>query len=287
MSEILTNKDFITSIDKVITSLGATPSSIPLTPDQENDMVDKDVFDKKMVEVAAASPSGGNSGSPYIINVTATLTTIEDDGDDYKDYVCTTDKTIQEIAEAYEVYGSNMAVNLHIECDADAFLNGIADRDLLLPYYSTYNGQIDDDTYTYVDFCTTYYNESSDLHTVHLFVTIAWGAEERVTLGGSGAYRITLDFRNNNDIHGTYTLAHLYIPTDIDVLDNWGMYATYEVQIEHEGYIIDRTIFSGQSAVFTVLTHNTQTDEWDSQRVALVYDDQEDYGFASKIIKLS
>lgn len=62
---ILTNGEFIKSINKVISGFGATPSSISLTNDQLDDMVDNQIFDQKMEELAAVVPSGGG-GVTYV-----------------------------------------------------------------------------------------------------------------------------------------------------------------------------------------------------------------------------
>lgn len=65
---ILTNGEFIKSINKVISGFGATPSNITLTNDQLDDVVDNQIFDRKMEELAAAVPSGGGgSGSGGLV----------------------------------------------------------------------------------------------------------------------------------------------------------------------------------------------------------------------------
>lgn len=60
---ILTNGEFIKSINKVISGFGATPSNITLTNDQLDDVVDNQIFDQKMEELAAAAVPSGGGGS--------------------------------------------------------------------------------------------------------------------------------------------------------------------------------------------------------------------------------
>ena len=64
MGEILTNSTFVTGINKIITKLGSTPSDIPLTSDQANDIVNNSVFASKMDEVIK-----GYSGTPTVITL--------------------------------------------------------------------------------------------------------------------------------------------------------------------------------------------------------------------------
>lgn len=64
MGEILTNSTFVTGINKIITKLGSTPSDIPFTSDQANDIVNNSVFASKMDEVIK-----GYSGTPTVITL--------------------------------------------------------------------------------------------------------------------------------------------------------------------------------------------------------------------------